>query len=185
MRASVIFLLVPASLATYGGYLSYRLAWLHHQSRQALRHVDEQLSKHHELIPHLILAIANYAQNEREVLINVIHARKRSLAAKSMEERMAASTHLSQALHHLFRVSETSVAHRLDDEAALIHMEVVMAEQKIALAREYYNHIIQPYNERISSFPSSILARIFGFERKVAFEIPEHLGHSYAAMEFV
>ena len=183
MRASVFYFLVPASLVSYGGFLYYRLAWLHHQSRQALQHVDAQLSNHHDLIPHLLLAIANYAHHEREVLENVIVARRRTMTAKSFEERMLASTQLSYALTHLFRVSESCTLLHADDDANLIHMQVVLAEQKIVLAREYYNHVIQHYNERLSHFPSSLLAQLAGFERKLPFELSENIGASFARME--
>jgi len=170
MRVSFIYLLVPASLATYGGILYYRLAWLHHQSNRALRHVDEQLNKHHEMIPHLLLAIADYAHHERDVLLRVIHARKISMAAKSWEDRMYASTHLSHALHHLFQVSLSCMEFHESKDRALIHMQVMLAEQKIALARDYYNHVIEPYNERITRFPSNILAGMCGFRPKMPFE---------------
>lgn len=184
MRASVLYLLVPASLATYGGFLYYRLAWLHHQSRMALRHMDEQMGKHHELLPHLLLAVAKYAENEREVLLHVIRARKHAISASTQEERMAASSHLSRALLHLFRVSESCTLLHMDDEAALIHSQVMLAEQKIAVAREYYNQIIEHYNERVSRFPSCIVARLCRFERKMAFERPELLGALFPSLEY-
>ena len=183
MRASVIYFLIPASLAAYGGFLYYRLAWLHHQSVRALQHVDAQLNCHHDLLPHLILAIAQYAHHEREILDNAIKARRAVMNARTLEERMIASARLSDALHHLFQVSEACSLLHTNDEASLIHMRVVVAEQKIALAREYYNHVIQHYNERISRFPHNFMAQIAGFERKIPFELGESVTHSFARME--
>ncbi len=180
MRAYVIFLLVPVSLASYGGFLYYRLAWLHHQSRRALRHVDEQLNNHHELIPHLILALAEYAHHEKLVFENLIHARKLAMSASNLEERILASMRLSHALHHFLRVSESKTQLSADDHATLLHMKVVLSEQKIALAREYYNEVVGHYNHRISSFPSNVMAKIVGFERKVLFEIPDNMSYQLA-----
>lgn len=180
MRASVLILLVPAGFATYGGYIYYRLLWLRIQSRQALQHVDEQVCKHHEHIPHLLLAMSGFVIHETWVIEHVIQARYRSISAATREERMAASTHLSAALHHLFQVSERLAEFHADEEAALIHLQVVMSEQKIALAREYYNHIVEVYNDRIERFPHNICAQLAGFRRESLFDLPAIPGREFA-----
>jgi len=183
MRASVLIVLVPIGFATYGGYIYYRLAWLHLQSRQALQHVDDELSKHHEYIPHLLLALCDHVRHEVWAIENVIQARYRSLAAVTCEERMMAATHLSEALHHFFRVSENCSGFHADEEAVLIHMQVMLGEQKIAIAREYYNHVAQHYNEQIERFPHSIVAQLGGMRRLASFEFPEHASRELAGIE--
>jgi LemA protein len=183
MRASVLVWLVPAGFATYGSYIYYRLLWLRHQSRKALRHVDEQLGKHHEYIPHLLLAMSGYVVHETWVIEHVIQARYRSMAAASKEERMAASTHLSSALHHLFQLSESCSDLHADEEAMLMNTQVMLCEQKIEVAREYYNHIVNHYNARIERFPHSLCARIAGFRHESLFEVPTFAGREYAGFD--
>ena len=184
MRVSVLLILMPAALAAYGGIVYYRLAWLHLQGRQALRHIDEQLKNHHERIPHLLLAVADYLHHERDVLEHVLQARRRSLAASTIEDRLRASGHLSHALDRLFQASEMCPGLHSNDEAALIQMQVRLAEQKIALARDYYNQVIEHYNRRLESFPGSLMAKLGGYRRMAVFEFPEHLSREYASAEF-
>ena len=169
MRASVLLILVPAGFTAYGGLIYYRLLWLRMQSRNALQHIDE-LSGHHSTIPDLLLACSEYIRHEAWVIEHVIDARSRLLAARTLEERILASTHLSHSLHHLFVITKGCVELHRDDEAALIHMQVELAEQKIALAREYYNEVVQHYNEKLGQFPHSLLARLGGLRREVLFE---------------
>jgi LemA protein len=169
MRTTVIYLLVPVALVSYSGYLYYRLAWLHLQSNKALQHVHDNLATHHHLLPHLLLALEDYARHERHVLVNVIHARRLALAARTLEERMVASAHLSDALRHLLALSERCHDLHHDHEVNLVHMKVALAEQKIILARDYYDHVVHHYNEEIEKFPHRIVARLAGFERKVPF----------------
>jgi len=183
MRVSVFIILLPVGLAAYGGIIYYRLAWLHTQSRHALRHVDLQLNQHHHYIPHLVTAISTYAHHERDVFERVVQARLRSLAAQTLEERMLASTHLSHALHHLFVVSESCTMLHTNDEHSLVHMQVMLSEQKIALARDYYNQVIGHYNSRIQRFPNNVMAQLAGFRPKALFEHPELASHEYASME--
>ncbi len=170
MRASVLYLLLPASIATYAGYVYYRMFWLRLQSKRALRHIDDQARRHHEMIPHLLHAMSNYAIRESQAFEHVVQARCRSLAAAGKAERMAASMHMSAALEHLFRITETCAEFKSDDEAMLIHAEVMRCEQKIELARDYYNHVVRLYNERIARFPHSLLAAIAGFRPETLYE---------------
>ena len=44
-------------------------------------------------------------------------------------------------------------------------------EEEIAGARRYYNAVVTKYNTRTEIFPSSIVAGIFGFERKPLYEV--------------
>lgn len=174
MRASVLLLLVPISLSAYGGIIYYRLLWLRSQSRTALRHVDE-LSGHHASIPDLLLAMSGYIQHEAWVIDHVIEARCHLLSAQTLEERIHASTRLSHALQHLFEASRHCVEFHRDDEAALIHMQVELAEQKIALARDYYNQVVSHYNGKLEQFPHSFLAKLGGLKKEALFEsLPGH-----------
>ena len=174
MRASVLIFLVPVSLTAYGGYIYYRLIWLRVQSRQALQHVEHELGRHHDTIPHLLLAVNDYLRHETWVVEHVIQARYRSLAAATLEERLLASTHLSEALHHLSRLAEKCSGFHADEEAVLIHMQIMLGEQKIAVARDYYNHVVQHYNERIQQFPHSLVAQLGGFHPEATFESREY-----------
>ena len=183
MRVSVLILLAPVGFVTYGGFVYYRLVWLHVQSRQALQHVDEQLGKHHDYIPHLLLALCDHIRHETWAIEHVIQARYRSLAASTQEERMMASTHLSEALHHLLRISQNCSGFHADEEAVLIHMEVMLAEQKIKMARDYYNHVVEHYNEQLERFPHSIVAQLGGFEREMLFESPPHMHREFAGAQ--
>ena len=131
--------------------------------------MDDHLMAHHQLLPHLLLALEEYARHEKHVLQNVIRARRIALAAITLEERMIASTHLSEALTHLLRLSETCHDLHRSEETSLVHMRVALAEQKITLARDYYNEIVWHYNAEIDKFPHRIVARVAGFERKKPF----------------
>ena len=44
-------------------------------------------------------------------------------------------------------------------------------EDKISYARSFYNDSAMKYNTKIESFPTNILANIFGFKTNAYFEI--------------
>jgi len=51
--------------------------------------------------------------------------------------------------------------------------ELAGTENRIAVERRRYNEAVRAYNVRIRSFPTNILAGMFGFERATFFEVPE------------
>ena len=51
--------------------------------------------------------------------------------------------------------------------------ELIGTESKIAYARQFYNDQVMRSNTLIQSFPSSIVARAFGFQERPFFEIEE------------
>jgi LemA protein len=51
--------------------------------------------------------------------------------------------------------------------------ELTGTESKIAYARQYYNEQVRLLNTRIQSFPSSVIANLFHFERREFFDIED------------
>ena len=46
-------------------------------------------------------------------------------------------------------------------------------ENRIAVERMRYNETVKTYNIKVRSFPTNILAGMFGFEKAAFFEVPE------------
>jgi len=44
-------------------------------------------------------------------------------------------------------------------------------EDNIQNARRYYNAVVRDYNTRVQSFPTNILAGMFGFQTRQFFEV--------------
>ena len=49
--------------------------------------------------------------------------------------------------------------------------QLVEIEDHLQYARRYYNGAVRDYNIRVSSFPSNLVARAFGFKEEEFFEI--------------
>ena len=48
--------------------------------------------------------------------------------------------------------------------------ELAGTENRLAVAREDYNNEVQQFNSKVRKFPGSIMASMFGFEKKDYFE---------------
>jgi len=51
--------------------------------------------------------------------------------------------------------------------------ELSATENKISFSRQFYNDSVMALNNSVQSFPSNIVAGMFGFHEATYFEVPE------------
>jgi len=59
---------------------------------------------------------------------------------------------------------------KADDHFRTLQDELIETEQRLALARGYFNDIATEWNNRVEQFPDRILAKIFRWRRQDLFE---------------
>jgi len=140
---------------------------------QAWSEVENQLQRRNDLIPNYVETVKGYASHEREVLTAVTEARSRVAKADSPGEKMEASNQLSGALSRLLLVVERYPDLKANQNFIRLQDELAGTENRIAVARKRYNEAVQAYNTTVRKFPTLIWAKVFGFEKRTYFEVPE------------
>src|SRR5690606_28876353 len=97
-------------------------------------------------------------------------ARQQAMAAGDVGDQAAAENALTQTLRQLFALSEAYPELKADQNFRALQEELTGTESRIAFARQFYNEQVLKYDNSIESFPTNILARLFGFEPKPYFE---------------
>ena len=80
---------------------------------------------------------------------------------------------LTGALKSLFAVAENYPRLRANENFLQLQEELSGIESKIAYARQFYNDSVLSYNNAVQTFPSNIVAGMFGFILKDYFQIEE------------
>jgi LemA protein len=156
------------------GILFYnRLVGLGNQVKNAWRQIDVQLKRRHDLIPNLVEVVKDYMSYEQETLQKVIQARNQAVGAHSPEEAIAAEGVLGGALGKLFALMENYPDLKANENVARLMEELSATENKISFSRQFYNDSVMALNNGIQSFPSNIVAGLFGFREATNFEVPE------------
>jgi LemA protein len=135
--------------------------------------IDVQLRRRADLIPNLVETVKGYAAHERELFQRVTEARARSLGATGVEDQAEAENQVSAGLRQLLAVVENYPELKANQNFLALQEELIGTESKIAYARQFYNDQVMRLNTLIKSFPSSIVARVFGFHERAFFEIEE------------
>ena len=144
------------------------------QVENAWYQIDVQLKKRADLVPNLVEAVKGYMAHERGVLENVTKARTAFLKASSVQEKAQAANLLTGALKTLFAVAENYPNLKASQNFLQLQEELSGIENKIAYARQFYNDAIMQYNIALQSFPTNVVAKIFGFKpERDYFEIAE------------
>jgi LemA protein len=135
--------------------------------------VENQLQRRMDLIPNYVETVKGYAQQEREVFIRVTEARAKVAGARSIPEKIETNNALSSALSRLLVVVERYPDLKSNENFMRLQDELAGTENRIAVERRRFNEAVRAYNVRIRSFPTNILAGLFGFDRVPFFEAPE------------
>lgn len=150
-----------------------RLVGIRNQVENAWKQIDVQLKRRHDLIPNLVEVVKDYMSYEQETLQQVIKARNSAIQASTPTEAMAAEGILSGALSRLLAVVEAYPDLKANQNVARLMEELSGTENKISFARQFYNDSVNSLNDSVQSFPSNMIAGMFGFKMGTYFEVPE------------
>lgn len=166
--AVVLVIIIGLLVSGYNG-----LVRLEESADTAYADVQVQLQRRSDLIPNLVNTVRGYAAHETEVYTAVSDARARLAGAATVEETAAADSELSSALSRLLAISEAYPELKANENFLSLQDELAGTENRIGVARRDYNEVVREYNVKIRSFPTSIFAGVFGFEKKAQFAADE------------
>jgi LemA protein len=167
----LIIVIVVAVVLILGVVLYNGLVRKRNQVDNAWSQIDVQLKRRLDLIPNLVETVKGYASHERQTLEAVITARNTALAAPSQPAAQASADNLvSGALRQLFALSEAYPDLKANQNFRDLQEELTATESRVAYARQFYNDSVLSYHNSLDTFPSLLVARIGGFQRREFFE---------------
>ena len=146
--------------------------------KTAWSQVENQYQRRSDLIPNLVNTVKGYATHERETLEGVVSARAEAtkttinpsnLTEESMKKFQAAQGELSNALSRLMVVLERYPDLKANQNFSELQAQLEGTENRISVERKRFNEVAQAYNTYVRSFPTNILAGMFGFQPKAYF----------------
>jgi LemA protein len=152
---------------------------------KAWAEVEVQYQRRFDLIPALVESINAAFKQESNVFGNIADARRdvdtnktnfdtaKSNLAKAeagSEESISATTQIDNIARNFKLIVENYPQLKSIDTVANYQTNLDGTENRIAQARRLYNEAATTYNNKVQSFPTSILASMFNFKSKILFK---------------
>lgn len=158
-------------LAFFAVGLYNRLVKLRNNRENAFADIDVQLKQRLDLIPQLVEAVKAYMKHESTVLTDITNARARALQANGINEKIAADAGMTSALQGLRVAVEAYPDLKASQNFIQLQEEISDIENKLAAARRFFNSATRELNNAVETFPSNLLAGMFGFKRETMYDL--------------
>lgn len=142
--------------------------------------VESVYQRRADLIPNIVATVKGEADFEQKTLTQVIEARANATQLKvdvnNVEEFVKfqeVQGELSQALGRLMVLTENYPSLRANQAFSDLRVQLEGSENRISVERMNYNETVKNYNTKLRTFPTNIIAGLFGFEKANLFEATE------------
>lgn len=138
--------------------------------------IETTLQRRNDLIPNLVATVKGYAKHEEEIFTEIADARSKlvgSIESGDIESINKANNALDSALGRLLAISENYPDLKASEQFIALQDELAGTENRIAVARQYYNEKVKTYNTTVQRFPTSIVAGMSGYYPMQYFEADE------------
>ena len=161
--SGVVFLAVAGLFylsLLYNGLIRVRNRLTH-----ALGLIEIQLKRRYDLIPRLLECVQGISEYEREVqkLVASVRSSAGNLAGREAGEMGEEINQGAGLVGGLFALSEKYPNLSADQNYASFMKELVDTEDRIALARAFYNDSLLALQDRLLTFPDVLVAKWFRF----------------------
>ena len=131
--------------------------------------IDVALQKRHDVLTKMLDVVKAYAAHEKEVLVDIVNLRK----DMTMKEKSEASASMDESLKAINVVAEAYPQLLSSENYKTLQVAIADTEEHLQAARRLYNANVSSYNQKIVSFPSSVIAGMKSMTKRDFFEVAD------------
>ena len=161
-----------------------QLVTLRQRVQNAWSQIDVQLQRRFDLIPNLVETVKGYMTHEQETLTKVTDLRSAWADAKTVEQKAELEGQLTDTLKTIMAVAENYPNLKADQSFNNLQTELSDTENKISYSRQFYNDTVTMYNTKLETFPSNLVASMFGFKASTLFNVDNDEAKKTVKVEF-
>jgi len=182
----LIILAIIVAVLGYGIFLYNDLVRNRQLVEEGWSGIDVQLKRRTDLIPNLMETVKGYMGHERETLDAVVKARAAATAGATAgpEQRSQLEGALSGALGKLLAIAEAYPDLKANTTFLEFQEALQTVEDEIQLSRRYYNGAVRNLNVAVESFPSTLVANAFRFDKAEYFELENPADRNVPSVKF-
>jgi len=140
---------------------------------EAFSTMDVYMKKRYDLVPNLVETVKGYTKHESTTLKEVVAARNLAMNATPAEKAQAEAAFGKQLHTVVSAIAEQYPDLKANSNFIDLQNQLKKLEEDIAYSRKYYNGTVKMYNNRVEMFPSNIVAKRYGFDKKEMFVVED------------
>lgn len=134
--------------------------------KEGLSGIDVALTKRYDVLTKMLDVVKGYQKHEKEILSEVIRLR----SGMTMQERNTANQQMDTAFGRINMLAESYPELKSSNNFIQLQNAILDTEEHLQAARRLYNANVTAFNEKIVTFPNSIVAGSMGAVAKEFFE---------------
>ncbi len=146
--------------------------------KQLWSEVQNTYQRRLDLIPNLVNVVKGVSEFEQTTLQKIAEARSDALAGLSNNEITGSNYQRQQALQDTLASNTNRLIVVIEKYPVLkgtaaysgLQTQLEGTERRIRVARNDFNEAVATYNKKLRSFPTNLIAGLFGFKKKEGFE---------------
>jgi len=162
-KSWIIIIGVIVLLAVYVVGVQRSLVNLSEEVNASWSDIEVQYQRRADLIPNIVETVKAQAIKEQEIFTQIAEARAKLSGAANVQEKIDANAEVSSVLGRLLAIAENYPELKQNQGFQDLRVQLEGTENRIAVARKYYNDNVKEYNKKIKVFPTNIAAGILGY----------------------
>lgn len=150
-------------VGTYNKFIKYK-----NYIEEAWSSIDVALKRRFNLVPNLVAVIQGYGKHENDIFENKTNTLR---GGEGIDTRVESESKITHSLSNLLAIAEAYPDLKASANFLELQKSLANIEEDIQAARVRYNNFVARLNTLVESFPSSFIAKRFGFEKKDYFSL--------------
>lgn len=163
--SGLILLFALILLSTYNSLIRKR-----NRVKTDFADIQVQLHRRASLIQNLVDMVREYTKHEGQTFKDVAAARSAVSSSKTAADSAQADNMLTATLRSLMMVTEAYPELLASENFQQLRTDIKETENVIAKYREEYNSTVEQYNNTVQTFPTLLIATMFGFQPEGFFQ---------------
>jgi len=131
--------------------------------------IDVALEKRYDVLTKMMDTVKAYAKHEKETLFEVINLRK----GMSISEKQDVADKMDANFSKINVVAESYPELKSSENYQVLQKAILDTEEHLQAARRVYNANVSMYNQKLVTFPSSVIANSKGMTKRDFFKADE------------
>ncbi len=171
----IIILVILGGIVYYFITLYNRFQVLNNGAEATLGQIKVALKKRLDMISQLVDSVKSYANFEKETLERIVNLRTKAFGDIGPGDINEIERGIRDILGNIILTVENYPDLKTSETVKELMGAIQDIETEISRHRYVYNNIVQEYNTKVDTIPSSIVASLLGFRKKEYLEFEEDI----------